>query len=397
MDGGLTWRLERPAAFNKGDDKGQAMDCPGSILFTHPDFAMRLRGNRFYYSYSRGRDWLGPFRLPEYGQRMGSRTEYIVNGPEDCMIFLRSEKGLACLRTTDGGKRFNIVSEDIGIKGKAHSIMPSTVRLSEDKLIMALRQLAGEPEIAWIDIYSSDDNGKTWNFLSKVADADKKYWNGNPPSMIKLKDGRIAVTYGYRAMPYGIRAKISSDNGKTWGPELILREDGINWDIGYSRTVQRADGKCVTMCYYSSYENYNAGIEALVWDPERISNLEIEKAQAQAIADNIDIIENSMNQVARLSSDQIKSVNPLVWWVQEKEMACDRISWIASEYFMARRIKPVVRYAGRAKPMPNMLQILILQQLLYENACAKSSEDTEVVNKLRQLQAQFVNVYFSDK
>jgi len=52
---------------------------------------------------------------------------------------------------------------------------------------------------------------------------------------------------------------------------------------------------------------------------------------------------------------------------------------------------------GGAHPMPNVLQISTLQQLLYENARAKSSEDIKVVNKLRRLQSQFVQVYFGDK
>ncbi|HQR07959.1 MAG TPA: sialidase family protein [Gemmatales bacterium] len=57
--------------------------------------------------------------------------------------------------------------------------------------------------------------------------------------MVKLQDCRIALTYGNRSAPYGIRAKISDDKGKTWGPEIILRDDGGNWDLGYPRTVQR--------------------------------------------------------------------------------------------------------------------------------------------------------------
>ena len=64
---------------------------------------------------------------------------------------------------------------------------------------------------------------------------------GNPPSMIKLKDGRLVITYGFRSAPYGIRAKISLDEGQTC-PEIVLRDDAGTWDLGYPRTVQRADG-----------------------------------------------------------------------------------------------------------------------------------------------------------
>ena len=44
--------------------------------------------------------------------------------------------------------------------------------------------------------------------------------------MIRLADGRLAVTYGVRSEPLGIRERISSDEGVTWGDEFIIRGDG---------------------------------------------------------------------------------------------------------------------------------------------------------------------------
>ena len=81
-----------------------------------------------------------------------------------------------------------------------------------------------------------------------------------------LKDGRLAITYGYRSPPYEIRARLSSDNGKTWGSEIVLRTNSGCEDLGYPRTVQRADGKIVT-AYYISDERYaERFIEATIWD-----------------------------------------------------------------------------------------------------------------------------------
>ena len=93
--------------------------------------------------------------------------------------------------------------------------------------------------------------------------------NGNPPSMVNLNDGRLVVTYGFRSDPYGIRAKISKDEGKTWGDEVLLRKDGRNWDLGYTQTVQRTDGKLVTVYYYSTRENPEQFIAATIWDPSQ--------------------------------------------------------------------------------------------------------------------------------
>lgn len=88
--------------------------------------------------------------------------------------------------------------------------------------------------------------------------------------MLKLKDGRLAITYGYRSDPYGIRARLSGDDGQTWGREIILRDDGGCWDLGYPRTVQRPDGKLVTVYYFNDHEDQERYIAATIWDPSRI-------------------------------------------------------------------------------------------------------------------------------
>ena len=60
----------------------------------------------------------------------------------------------------------------------------------------------------------------------------------------------MCLTYGHRARPFGIRARLSRDGGRTWAQEIILRDDGGGTDIGYPRTVQRPDGKIVTLYYF---------------------------------------------------------------------------------------------------------------------------------------------------
>lgn len=84
--------------------------------------------------------------------------------------------------------------------------------------------------------------------------------------MVKLKDGRLALTYGFRHAPYGIRARISEDKGKTWNPEIILRDDGGNWDLGYPRTIQRDDGRMVTIYYFNDAQSKYRYIAATIWN-----------------------------------------------------------------------------------------------------------------------------------
>jgi hypothetical protein len=288
-DGGRTWTVENPAAKGVLVPAGRALhgipppglkekpwqDCPGGIDFTHPDFALTVRMTdvhagpaRFYYSTDRGKNWQGPFRLPLFDQKgIAARTDYLVNGKHDCTLFLTAPKGNGregrplCVRTTDGGKSWCFLAW-IGPEPKGYAIMPSTIRLGNQELLSAIR--CREDQRSWIDTYRSSDNGKSWKWDSTPA---PDLGEGNPPSLIRLRDGRVCLTYGFRAAPYGIRARLSSDGGKTWGREIILRNDGGGRDLGYPRSVQRPDGKVVTVYYFHDTPGGDRYIAATIWDP----------------------------------------------------------------------------------------------------------------------------------
>ena len=91
---------------------------------------------------------------------------------------------------------------------------------------------------------------------------------GNPATLTRLKNGGLALAYGWRHAPYGIRARISTDDGQTWKEEIPLRSDGGSWDIGYPRTVQRSDGQCVTVYYFHQPGEELRCIAATIWDPK---------------------------------------------------------------------------------------------------------------------------------
>ncbi len=90
---------------------------------------------------------------------------------------------------------------------------------------------------------------------------------GNPPCLILLRDGRICLTYGYRGVPSSIRARLSSDGGENWGSEITLRDHAPEKDVGYTRTVQRPDGKIVTVYFFHDTRIGERYIEAAIWDP----------------------------------------------------------------------------------------------------------------------------------
>jgi predicted neuraminidase len=292
MDGGETWTLEYP-------EKQRALLPRGAMLFgtplpdvdyppitrlrepidfAHPDLVMTFRmedhrgggQSRFYYSYDRGKSWNGPFALPLFDTPgIAARTDYLVEGEKKLLVFLTAGKSdgqegrTLCVKTEDGGLSWEFLSW-IGPEPDGFRIMPSTVRLSEEEILTTVRRREGPRR--WIKSWISRDQGESWEMLGNVA---TDVGVGNPPSLIKLRDGRLAISYARREEPFGMRARISDDNGRTWSPPIILRTDGGNHDIGYPASVQRADGKVVTIYYYwdkeTGPERY---IAATIWDPD---------------------------------------------------------------------------------------------------------------------------------
>jgi hypothetical protein len=128
-----------------------------------------------------------------------------------------------------------------------------------------------EGTFRWISAWRSRDTGKTW---TQEKHPVEYLGEGNPPMLNRLKDGRLCLTYGFRAYPYSIRARLSTDDGKTWGPQIVLRDDGTDRDIGYVRSVQRPDGKLVTTYYISDEETGpERYIGATIWDPNKVSRI----------------------------------------------------------------------------------------------------------------------------
>lgn len=105
----------------------------------------------------------------------------------------------------------------------------------------------------------SDDGGRTWSTPHPIG-----VW-GLPSHLLRLRDGRLLMSYGYRRQPFGNQARISTDEGATWSPPLILSDDGAGVDLGYPSTVELDDGSLVTVWYEKLRENPYAQLRQARW------------------------------------------------------------------------------------------------------------------------------------
>ena len=91
------------------------------------------------------------------------------------------------------------------------------------------------------------------------------YWRlGIAFFLMKLADGRLLMTYGYRRQPLGVQARVSDDNGETWSEPALIYDQGKSSDLGYPSTVQLDDGSLITV-WYELQEGWFAKLRMCRW------------------------------------------------------------------------------------------------------------------------------------
>ncbi len=116
-------------------------------------------------------------------------------------------------------------------------------------------------------------------------------------------------------------------------------------------------------------------------------------ARFSMLAEHITTIEKSMRQITELSKQDKPNMNQIVRWVQNKEKHADELSHIVTYYFMAQRVKLVVKAEGKAYE-EYVKKLTLLHQMLVYSMKAKQTTDLSNVEKLRSLLAEFRTVYF---
>ena len=163
------------------------------------------------------------------------------------------------LRSRDRGRSWgepSVIGEQ-GVHGIGYN-EPALIHLTSGRMIALLRT----GPAGWLYQSDSNDLGQTWSTPAKTP-----MW-GYPAHLRQLQDGRLLATYGHRREPFGIRACLSSDGGKSWNieSEIVLRDDLKNRDLGYPTTTQLDDGTLLTAYYGRDENNDVTCIQITSWE-----------------------------------------------------------------------------------------------------------------------------------
>ncbi len=193
----------------------------------------------------------GPCELPDGSILWVGRTFTVDGGANGS-----KEKIQAYKINLDGTSEFVGEIEAIYYDGElVCSEEPHAIALSDGTVICHIRV---EDEKWPHNIFTtyqsvSKDGGKTWSKPEMLLESK----GGAPAHIMKHSSGALVSVYGVREKPYGIKAMISLDNGKTWDTNHDIYVNEISGDIGYPSTVELSDGSLLTL-FYAHHANYKA-------------------------------------------------------------------------------------------------------------------------------------------
>ena len=274
-DRGRTWkRIDRAALIGKEPSLAALPD--GALVLTaqnadsRPD-APKRRMN-MYRSQDGGRTWeriavatgAAPYPYPRN----------ILVDADGSLVFLYAHgTDIALRRSTDGGRTW---ATTIGeVKWNPRDMDPTTLfaeigtlRTRDGRLLAALRREIPDTSGEGFEdtfLTESTDNGRSWATPWRVSATAEVHAHLN-----QLADGRLLMTWSNYHLPYGVAAAISSDGGRTWDRDRIVRL-AVSADCytGWAATVQLDDGSLVTVyattIYASEKDRPKSACEVVRW------------------------------------------------------------------------------------------------------------------------------------
>ena len=172
----------------------------------------------------------------------------------------RQGERVGVCESTDDGQSWRWLADIAPRDGDKHSEYHElhAVETADKRIIVHIRNHNPASDRETLQCESAD-GGKTWTKPRSIG-----VW-GLPSHLLKLRDGRLVMTYGHRRAPLGNQARVSTDHGRTWSEPIVLSSDGASGDLGYPSTVELADGTLLSVWYEVSKGVKNAGLRQARW------------------------------------------------------------------------------------------------------------------------------------
>ncbi len=172
----------------------------------------------------------------------------------------RGDKRIGVCESTDDGQTWRWLAEIPTRDGDDHTQYHElhAVEAPSGKIIVQIRNHNKRNAQETLQTESLD-GGKTWSKPRAIG-----VW-GLPSHLLRLQDGRLLMTYGYRRQPFGNQARISTDEGQTWSEPILISADGTSSDLGYPSTVQLDDQTLLTVWYEKLKGTPNAVLRQARW------------------------------------------------------------------------------------------------------------------------------------
>ncbi len=249
-------------AFSK-DDIGEIL--PGDIIFGERWVGRRDKAYSIR-SFDGGKTWDEPVAI-EYPGCLPLAIRGNIAIPGDNSILLAAYETnnanktskVVVLQTFDLGRTWTKISVVPSVPGYGF-YEPNLYRTGSGKLVMFIRSHLIEERSVYdpgninaSPLFTSEslDDGKTWS-----TPAARNFYSPSPFHPLRLKSGNVLVTYGYRYRPFGLRAFLLDGECSNFeqAEDIVLRDDGLGTDIGYTSSVLLDNGDVLITYYYYDEE-----------------------------------------------------------------------------------------------------------------------------------------------
>lgn len=121
-----------------------------------------------------------------------------------------------------------------------------------------------------------------------------------------------------------------------------------------------------------------------------------DEARFAGLAEDINTIEKSMNEIINLSKDPKVNINQVIRWVKNKEVHADKINDVVTKYFMKQRVKPTPKN-NKSEYRDYTNKLALLHQIMVHSMKAKQTTNLEHVKEMTKLLNGFHKAYHPDE